>query len=269
MVVMKTIDISPVRRPPVLACVLLACGCASSGERDTSPISTDRPGLLFAPTLVPSGRTQVEAGPLISLTQQSGGDSRGWSFPVALRHGLSADLELRASLPPWTETRVESGASIARDDGFGDAEVGAKLALPPLGSAPLAVLVSMRLPTGADALTTDEVGGSAFLLTGRDLDGGFWVQGMVGLSHTPIDGGADPTSAIFGGLISHAIGERTSAYVNAAAVPGLHNAPGQSFAGAGLTWTPTDRLQFDVSADFGLDEDSADVLTGFGVSWYF
>lgn len=268
MCAMKTTPASLVRRLSVLACVL-ASSCATGAPRDASPISTDRPGFLFAPTLVPPERRQVEAGlPSLALTQDSGDESRVWTFPVAVRYGLSEKVELRASLPTWTDARDESDGSVARDEGFGDAEVAAKLALPPLASAPLALLISVRLPTGADAFTTDEVGGSAFLLAGRDLDGGYWLQGMLGLSHTPIEGEDDPTSGALAALVSHSIADRASAYLELALLPGLDHAPGQSFAGVGLTWTPLDQLQFDASADFGVDDDSADALLGIGISWY-
>lgn len=261
----------PFRVPQLaaLACVLMT-GCASNAQRDESPISTDRPGFLFAPTLVPTGRTQAEAGvPFMTLSRDSGDELRAWSFPVALRYGLTETVELRASLPTWTDARDESGGSVSHYEGFGDVEVGAKFALPPIDSAPVAALVSLRLPTGAADFTTDELGGSAYLLAGRDLNGGYWLQGMLGLTHTPVEGADDTTTGALGALVSHSIANRAGAYVELAILPGLDHANGQAFAGFGFTWTPLDQLQFDASADFGLDDDSADALLGLGISWHF
>jgi len=239
---------------------------ARAAEQET-PISTDRPGFLFAPTLVPPRRLQIEAGPTLTLVDS--GDVRAWSLPVAVRYGLSEKLELRASLPTWTDVRDESGASVVHDHGFGDIEMGAKLALAPLAGGPLALQGSVRLPTGADDFTTDSVGGTAFLLHGRDLGSGYWLQSMLGISYVPIAGASDQTSGAIGALVSHPLAERWSAYVEGTALPGLQHTPGQSYLGAGLTWTPLARLQLDLSADFGLDEDAADAIAAIGVSWFF
>jgi hypothetical protein len=251
-----------------LAALALACTSAVRLAQD-GPISTDRPGFLFAPTVVPRGRVQVETGlPTYSLFRDSGDEAEAWSLPVALRYGLTDALELRASLPTWNEARVESGGAVERADGFGDAELGAKLALAPLAGGPLALLGSVRLPTGDDAFTTDEVGGSVFVLHGRDV-ASWWLQTMAGLAHVPVDEGADATSGALAALLSHPLAERWSAYGEATALPGVEHAAGQSYLGAGLVWQPRDRLQLDLSADFGLDDDSADVIAAIGVSGYF
>jgi hypothetical protein len=236
---------------------------------DVPPISTDRPGFLFAPTVLTPGRLQVETGPTYTLVRSGGDEARAWTLPIALRYGASETLELRASLPTWTETRVESGASADRDEGLGDTEVGAKLALPPLAGGPLALQGSLRLPTGADDFTTDELGASAYLLHGRDLGASFWLQTLAGATYLPIDGAEDQTSGALAALVSHPLAEGWSTYVEATALPGLNHAAGQSYLGTAVIWTPRYDVQLDLSADFGLDDDSADVIASLGLSWFF
>lgn len=249
--------------------VMLGCTAPQAGSGST-PISTDRPGFLFSPTVVPPHRLQVEAGlPSLALARDSGDETRSWSLPIAVRFGLSETVELRASLPTWTDVRAESGSYVERTDGLGDAEVGAKFALPPLASGPLALLASLRLPTGEEALTASGLGGSLHLLAGRDLGQGYWLQGMLAISHVPVDGEDDQTSGAIAALTSRPVSERTSAYLEVAALPGLRHASGQAYVGGGLTFVPLHRLQLDVSADIGLDEDAVDLLIGLGVSWYF
>lgn len=255
---------SPLALAPLLACA----SCASSGSSAT-PISTDRPGFLSSPIVVPAGRLQVEAGlPTFTQLGVSSARTRTWSAPVALRYGASERLELRASVPTWTEVHVEDRASGDHDGAFGDSEIGVKLAFAALGGGPLAFQGSLRLPTGADDFTTDEKGGSAFLLHGRDCAGS-WLQTMLGVSHVPHAGADDQTSGAIAALVARPIADGWSAYVEATALPGLCHAAGQSYCGAALIWTPTKRVQFDLSADFGLDDDSADAIAALGASWFF
>lgn len=257
-------EITPLESAAFLVLVLTPVP-AQSGE--SAPISTDRPGFLFAPTLVPPGRVQFEAG-LPSLSLEAHDELRVWSLPVAARYGWSERLELRASLPTWTDVRAESGPGATRDEGFADAELGAKLALAPLAGGPFALLGSLRLPTGEDGFTTDELGASAHLLHGRDV-GASWLQTLLGVSHVPVDGAEDATTGALAALVSRSLAERWSAYVECAAFPGLRHAAGQAYAGCALLWAPRDRLQLDLAVDFGLDEDSTDVLASLGLSWCF
>src|SRR5262245_6361815 len=102
---------------PLQLAAVLACACSVSSAQSASdaPISTDRPGFLFAPTVVPHRRLQVEVGaPTLTLFRDAGEEVRSWSAPVALRYGYGDTLELRATLPTWTETRTESGAMSRR-----------------------------------------------------------------------------------------------------------------------------------------------------------
>ncbi len=242
---------------------------AMSSEPD-APISTDRPGFLFAPTLVPRGRLQVETGiPTWTVLRESGDEVQAWSLPVALRFGLSERVELRAALPTWTHVHTEIGGVSERDRGASDLELGAKLALAPLAGGPLALQGSVRLPTGADGFTTEEVGGAAYLLHGRDLGHAYWLQAMAGVAHLPIDGAEDQTSGALAALVSRPLAAGWSVFVEATALPGLNHAAGQSYLGTALIWTPSPRVQLDLSADFGLDEDSSDGIVALGFSWFF
>ena len=85
-------------------------------------ISTDRPGFLFSPSLVPPGRLQVEAGlPLAFLDDEDGVESELYSLPVQLRYGLGPELELRLGGPLYNWLRVDDASD---EQGFGDLEVG-------------------------------------------------------------------------------------------------------------------------------------------------
>ena len=261
----------------LLACVVSVGSILSSpafastvvqAPPEDPPISTDRPGFLFSPTVVPRGCLQFETGlPTLTIDRDSGDEVRTWTLPVAVRYGLTEKLELRASLPTWTDLHDDRGPGSTDETGFSDSEVGVKFQLPELSGGPLAVQASLRLPTGEDPFTTDEAGGSVYLLHGRDVGESFWLQTMVGYTYTPIDGADDGANGSIAALVSHPVADRWSGYVEGTALPGLQNTPGQSYAGGGLVWTATHDLQFDLSADFGLDEDSADVIASFGVSW--
>ena len=232
------------------------------------PISTDRPGFLFAPTVVPEGRFHIEAGwPTFTLFENGRDEARTWSLPVALRLGWTRDVELRASLPTWNGVRVESGGSTSDDDGFGDAEVGAKIALSHAADAPLAAMASFRLPTGDDGFSAESVGAAGFLLHGRELGDDWLLNSMAAVTYTPVDGTDDQTFATLGALLWHPISGDWSGYVEAVALPGIQNVADQSYAGAALIWNPRPDMQLDLSADFGLDEDSADVIAAFGISY--
>jgi hypothetical protein len=258
------------RTTPIEAAILLvlvhSCAVARAGSQ--APICTDRPGFLFSPSVVPARRLQIETGlPTVARLGDGGVDVQTWSLPIALRYGVNGRVELRASLPTWILMRTEVGAEVDRARGFGDVELGAKLALAPLAGGPLAIQGSLRFPTGADDLTTGGVGGSAILLHGIDLSA-FWLQTMLGVSHVPVEGFHDTTTGALAALVSHPIGAGWSAYLEATVLPGLNHAPGQSYLGTALIWTPLDGVQLDLSADFGLDEDSADTIAALGLSWF-
>lgn len=267
---MKTIP-SRLRRGLRTAVPFLALArTAVAQATGDSPIITDRPGFLFSPVPVPAGRLQLEAG-LPTFTQAETGsiEARTWSLPVAARYGLSDRVELRASLPTWTDVDVEGGGPGSNDSGFADIEIGAKVALDTSSDAPFAVQGGLRLPTGDEGLGTDELGGSFYLLHTREIANGLSITGLLGATYAPIEGGPDPLAGAIGALLWSPITRDSSGYVEAAAFPGLQDIAGQAYVGGGFVWAVDDDVQLDLSADFGLDDDSADVIAAFGVSVRF
>lgn len=243
---------------------------AAFAQATTSPIATDRPGFLFSASLLPEDRWQIETGlPTYTRVRSDGAETRLWNLPIAARYGLSDRVELRASLPTWNDARVESSNSTTTDDGFSDVDIGAKFALDASSDAPLALQASLRLPTGADDFTNDEVGGAIHVMHSRALDDGYSVTGMLGATYAPIGGGDDPLAGAIAALVSKSFVDGWSGYGEVALFPGLHDGAGQAYAGGGLVWTVRADVQLDLSADFGLDDDSADVIAAFGVSVRF
>ncbi len=255
----------------MFACSSALAGCAATnGERDGAPVTFDRPGILFSPFLVPPQRAQLELGvPTFSSSSTGGVDVTSLSAGAALRYGLNDDMELRASLPTWSKVRSEADGEVVRSDGFGDVEVGAKWALVADPARPRAALVSLRLPTGADRFSTGDPGAAAYFVEGRDIGGSTWLQGMIGVSHTPFDDAQDATSGAIAAAIARPLGDDAGAYLEVAAFPGLRHVPGQALVGGGITHMPMSQLQVDLWIDIGLDEDAPDLLAGLGLSWRF
>lgn len=110
-------------------------------------ISTDRPSVTEASTVVPKGYFQVENGVLFTRTQ---GDTILDLPETALRFGLLDRTELRFSVPDYFQTL--SGGSFS---GFGDSAVGVKQQLGPTrDNFNFAAIVFLSLPTGANTISS-------------------------------------------------------------------------------------------------------------------
>lgn len=234
-------------------------GACRTAAPDAPAISTDRPGLLFSPALVPQGALQLEIGASLAKTQ----DVDAWGALAQWRYGLSPRVELRATAPNLVS--VDGGG--ADEDGFGDTEIGAKFAVGEQGGldSTLALITSLRLPTGDDEFTAHQPGYGVFLAAARPLGEGTTLVGLAGLTRTP-SGSEDLDAAQLGVLVGRSLSETTSGYLEVSAFPTLEHAPSSAYAGGGLTWLLRSNMQFDASLDIGLDDDAADWLAGVGFS---
>lgn len=231
-------------------------------------IVTDRPGLSFSPTLVPTGRFQAELGvPNVSFTRGDGVDTTAWNTPLQLRYGLTSSLEMRLGSSLYNIVRDNNADETT--DGYGDAEVGAKIALCEAdgGARPKAALVGgVRLPIGSDEFTSHEMGFNLNVTGDWDLGSGNSVRGTAGFVRTPI-GGDDATNGLLDVVFMRTFDFQWSGYAELGYLPGFHSSSDQAYVGAGAALLVANDVQLDFSGDFGINDASSDAILGFGISW--
>jgi hypothetical protein len=230
-------------------------------------IVTDRPGLSFSPVLVPTGRFQAELGlPNLTLTRGDGVDTEAWNTPLQLRYGLTSSLELRLGSSLYNISRDNNARETS--EGFGDAEIGAKVALCEAdGARPKAALVGgVRVPIGADEFTSHEMGFNLNLAASWAAGEGNTITGLAGFARTPI-GGDDATNGILDVVFARTFDFQWSGYCEAAYLPGFHSSSDQAYVGAGVALLVANDVQLDASGDFGINDASSDAIVGLGISW--
>jgi len=249
-----------------VAIALFILHSESAVAQDT--INTDRPGLSFSPWLVPTGRFQAEFGfPNLTQTRGDGVDTSAWNTPLQLRYGLSSSLELRLGSSMYNVVRDNNTHETV--EGFGDAEIGAKVALCDAdgGACPKAALVGgVRLPIGSDEFTSHQPGYNLNLAADWDLGNGNVMRGLAGFVSTPV-GSDDATNGIFDAVFLRTFDAQWSGYAELGYLPGFHAASDQAFAGAGVAFLVSNDVQLDAFGDFGLNDASPDAIVGFGISW--
>lgn len=245
----------------VVTTFLFSLVSCRSPRADEPARSSDRPGFLFSPALVPERGLQLESGVASTTTDRA--DT--WQGLAQWRYGLTPRVELRASVPNVLLVDADAGDD---ESGLGDTELGAKFALGDgegLDST-LALIASLRLPTGEDAWTAHQPGYGLFVAASRPIADDTTCVGAVGVTRSP-SGPDDVDAGLLAGAIWHTLGATTSVYVEAAVLPTFEHAPASSYVGAGFTWLLARNAQLDFAADFGLDGDAADAILGIGFCW--
>lgn len=250
-------------------CASVTCNASTPAQ---GPISTERPGLLITPALVPEGCLQVEAGiPNVVYTRGGGVHSSAYNFPTLVRYGLSSRAEVRLFSSVWNVVRDESSGPTNTTSGFGDVELSTKIALCTQdGMRPLASMIAgVRLPVGADEFTTRQAGYSLNFAGDWDIGGGNTLRGLAGLVSTP-SGSDDSSTGNLGLSINRAIDDQWGAFLEAGFFPSFSSgAEDLLFAGGGLSYLLNSDAQLDAFGDFGLNSDSPDATIGLGVSMRF
>lgn len=222
----------------------LFVACASSAPA-TSPISTDRPGLLYAASVVPVGSTQLELA-LPQVTAPRTQEPSRWrsALGVQVRAGVVDGLELRLGGLPLALEGSELGPT--------DLELGAKLALSERG--PIALLASITLPTASTPLGNGGPGSFLALLADAPLGETLTGKVVLGWSRVEDRDGHSTESALLGLLASKALSVETGGYVELVAQPSLDGGPDPLFAGFGFTRTLGSSMQLDISLDRALGD---------------
>ncbi len=240
---------------------------AAQDARD--PISTDRPGLGFSARSLPAGAVQVETGlPAIALDDEAGAHARTFSFPTLLRAGVARGIELRAASPIYTSSRVSAAGTASTTSGFGGLELGAKLTTALARGPALALIPSVILPLGDDAVTADRAGYTLNAVASWSLPGGTGLTGVAGGALNPGAPGDYNVAGGFVGVVSHALAARTGGYAEGGWYP-TEGAPNPAYAGVGVTWLVQPMVQLDAFVDRGLTGAATDWIFGAGASARF
>ena len=124
------------------------------------------------------------------------------------------------------------------------------------------MLGGVTFPTGDDAFTGDEHRYALGTTLGYDLNDSVAAAFYVNAAH-----GGDDTLWTVSPSLSFGLSDRLGVYVEAGASFGRDDDEAV-VAGGGLTWMITPILQFDVSANVGLNDDAPDVAGGIGLSLF-
>lgn len=243
------------RLAPLFAFLLLFATLPAAAQ-----ISTDRPGLGFAPSTVDRGIFQVELGiPDATANSISEADFQTFSFPVALRFGITDQIEARLATSVLEILRSDVGRSSDTDvqEGFNALSVGAKIAVldGSGGGPPLALIPAVVIPTeeGSVTLRADAVAGFA-------LTDALGLTTVAGLSLT--DGNVQGALA---GVLGTGFTDVVSGYAEVGAYPSEFGTP--AYVGAGVLVLVSPDAQIDLAFDYGLTDDASDWLFGLGFSF--
>ncbi len=237
-----------------------AANVLGSDTPETPDLITDRPDFTESGVVVPPGSIQLEAG----FTFEEGPDSGSFfTGPEALiRWGISETLELRLGAPNFE--RIANGES---QSGLGDASLGAKWQLGPVGAWDLAGILTTSVPTGADEFTSNAWDPQLILAAGRDLNERWSLGAQVSVESASA---GDERETIGGAtlVLGTALGEtgRTGTFLEIAAIlPESGTSP--LVLHHGYTYLLEENLQLDLHGGFGLSETAPDMFVGAGVSY--
>jgi hypothetical protein len=245
-----------------LSILILLTTLASAEEG----METDRPDFTEGVKPVESGRFQIESG--YTYTRFSGGSEH--TLPEGLlRIGVSDGFEARVGLPGYSTSRDES-EEVA---GILDTSLGFKYEFwrEIEGWPDLSMIGELSLPTGANALSAETFEPGVKMLWAYGFSD-FGLSGNVNLS------GPETNNERYLELAtSLAIGtditERWGVYGEFFTINPLESSekvsPNERYLNGGVTYRPKANIQLDFRVGTGLNEASADLFFGPGLSILF
>jgi hypothetical protein len=246
----------------VLTRVLAAQGQPHSCAADAaSPISTDRPQVTEASTVVPCGSLQLENG--LAVTG-SGGQSGLDLTETWLRAGTEGKGELRFAFPEYfsnddTDQGFASGAS--------DAVLGYKQQLGPVHGWDVSVIPSLSLPTGSRRISSGGYDPSLQVPWSRGLSKNWTVAGMFAV-YWPTQPAGRNTTGQFTLYFDRQMNAALDAWGEYAGSFPARGGP-EHLVNFGACMKPTPHQQIDFHASFGLSAAAPDYSVGLGYSVRF
>lgn len=223
---------------------------------------TDRPDQTESAVVIPKRTLQVEMG-----LGTGGGDGEDTlEVPgTLLRYGLSTRVEARLAWPGWIRVEGE-GDEVS---GLGDPEVGVKVGL--RTGPDLALLAHLSLPWGDDAVGAEDPLPSLRLSGAHDLSprvGLGWNAGLAANSALTAGGRARTLSRwVYTAAVGFDLSDAWGSYVEVFGdFPASDPEPATHSVDAGVTYLLHPRLQLDLAAGAGLNDDAPDWFAGIGLS---
>ena len=241
----------------MFAATVLILGAASATVSGQG-IVTDRPDFTESAVTVPAGYLQFEGGATYSSL---GSDlSEIVVGEALLRWGVLDRVEVRIGGPSYVS--VSNGGT---HSGFGDASLGAKVQLGPLGSGwDLATIATASMPIGDDEFSSGEVDPSLILTAGRGLTETLSLGGQL-VASWPTQG--DDREFEWGGtlVVGSGLSPKMGAFLEVAVtVPESGTAP--IVGHTGLVYGISDSFQLDLHAGIGLSDTAPDFFIGAGLA---
>ena len=254
------------------AAILLMIGIfASPATAEDRDFCADRPGQATPPCTVEPGRVMVEAG-LVDWTRSHDASARTDSFTLGdflVRTGVtqSAEIQIGWAALGFARTRDRATGAQTHDRGTGDVTVALQKTLG-APDAPIAIRGFVTLPTGGGPLGAGDWGAGAMVPMAFNL------SDSVELDLTPevdaaVNARGDGRHLAYGSVFG--LGFKLSDAWNLAVDAALFRDRDPSGVttsatmGASLAWMANRNLQLDIGTVAGLNRDTPDIETYFGV----
>lgn len=244
-------------------CIAVVLGAVPAVHADTPAF--DRPGIAVTTTTVPAGGIAWEQGlPDFVRDSRDGVDLRSDAANTNLRFGLGDTFELRLFGSPWNYQRIATPQGRNSSKGYGDTGLGFKWAGPSTSKTfSWALLATASFATGEDDFSAGSTAYDIATSLGWALNDSVSATLYADIGHQ--DGS---NSYTISPSLGFALSRRWAAFVEAGFTH-AKGSPDNAVAGGGFTWMASERVQLDLSADFGVNAATPDVQGGFGVSIYF
>jgi hypothetical protein len=256
----------------LLAGLILVAGRASATDFSDQTISTDRPGIPYGTSIVPTGHLQLETGlPTFENDPLPDGHRLLLSAPTYLRYGVTDNFEVQLASSPWNRLTTRQGGYRSSFSGAGDLQLGGKFALTSgSGTMPAVSLIGyVTVPTGNSNFSNGRPAYNLNAVASWSLTGSTSLTSMVSFTRTPAEDDRHANTGTLAVSLSHSFTSCLTGYAETGWFPGYTHASSTALAGAGMTYLLTRHLQLDGFFDVGLNHDSPASVFGAGVSILF
>jgi hypothetical protein len=238
---------------------LLAQDQASTSSAPPT-ITTDRPAITDASTVVPSGYLVFENG----FTQTGSQGQSSFDFPETLaRFGLTAKTELRFTVPDYFQN-YNTGRGFG--SGWGDISLGIKQQLIASSNGfDASLVVALSFPTGANIISSHGYDPQFLVPWSHPISKNWMAAGMFSLLW-PTQGPRRNLTGQTSFLLDRQITSRLDAFAEYGGYFPQLGGP-QNLVHFGTSFKVTPNQQLDFHAGFGLSSAAVDHFVGFGYSF--